>query len=106
MFKMKPIPFKGNYICGSFQVPPKHPDQRLKVSPADLKDQVMSFYFDPGVVEKACRIGKESFPLWHQTPQKKRWETLFKLKDVFQKKRKGIGCSNFQRNGQAPLGIP
>ena len=94
------IPFKGNYICGNFQAPNKNSDLKLKISPADLEDQIMEFHFDPGAIEKACLIGKESFPLWHQTPQQQRIEKLFKLKDIFRKRERELAVVISRETGK------
>lgn len=94
------IPFKGNYICGNFQIPNKNSGLKLKISPADLEDKIMEFYFDPGVTEGACLIGKESFPLWHQTPQKQRIEKLLKLKDIFRKRERELATVISRETGK------
>lgn len=94
------ISFKGNYICGNFKTSGKHLSPKLKVSPADLKDRIMKFYFDPDAVEKACLIGKESFPLWHQTPQTQRVAKLLKLKDIFRKRERELALVISRETGK------
>lgn len=83
------IPFKGNYICGSFDFS-KMGKKHIKVSPGDLSDKVMEFYFDPLVVDEACHQGKKAFLPWLKTPKKQRLETLFKLKKIFQKREREL----------------
>ena len=81
------ISFKGDYIFGKFQLS-KTGKRRVKISPADLSDKIMAFYFDPCRVDKTCLLGREAFLSWQRTPKKQRLEKLFKLKNIFQKREK------------------
>lgn len=94
------ISFKGNYIYGSFQTSRKHSGSKLKISPADIKDKIINFHSDPDAAKRACLIGKESFPLWHQTPQKQRIEKLLKLKDIFQKRERELALVISRETGK------
>ena len=83
------IPFKGDYIHGSFQLS-KTGKRQVKISPADLSDKVMAFYFDTRKVDKACLLGKEASLSWTKTSQIQRVEKLFKLKDIFRRREREL----------------
>ena len=88
---MKALKSKGDYIGGRFvKAKGSNNKERLIKSPADLKDQVFSFFSDPDHIEPACFLAKKAFPAWAALRQSARNVYLKKLSRVFKAREKEI----------------
>ncbi len=75
--------YKGDYINSQFIPAEKGHGEFKDISPADLNDHIMSVPFKHENMDEACRAAKKAFPAWSALPQKKRYEYLNRLKEIF-----------------------
>jgi succinylglutamic semialdehyde dehydrogenase len=75
--------YKGDYINGEFVEVKRGEDQWSIVSPADLKDSIISVQSQYKNVDKACLAAKRAFRDWALKPIAERKEYLLRLKAVF-----------------------
>ena len=78
---MQKIDYKGNYINGEFTKATK--DEWLKVSPADLSDEVFVAHEDYEHVDVAVEAAQKAFKTWSRLSLDERKNYLLKLKDVY-----------------------
>lgn len=77
--------YLGDYINGQF-VPVTKGDGDFKdISPADLKDQIMTVGYRHSHVDQACSAARAAYPNWGRLHLEERKAYLRKLKEVFEK---------------------
>lgn len=80
---LKNITFAGDFIAGKFIKNEKSDGQFKDISPADLKDQVLTIDYQLDHVDRACKAAKEAYMPWAKLSLNERKNYLLKLKDVF-----------------------
>ncbi len=80
---LTPMPFLGDYIDGRFVIP-SSPDGELKIlSPADLRDHVITVKHKLDSVDAAVNSAQKAFLPWARLSLDERKRHLLKLKEVF-----------------------
>ncbi len=98
---MKTLKSKGDYIAGRFvKAVSLNKKERLIKSPADLKDKVFLFFFDPAGGEQASFYAKKAFPAWAGLRQSARNVYLKKLAKVFKAREKEISLLISRETGK------
>ncbi|AGH96574.1 succinylglutamate-semialdehyde dehydrogenase [Pseudobdellovibrio exovorus] len=80
---LKNITFAGDFIAGKFIKNEKSDGQFKDISPADLKDHVLTIDYQLDHVDRACKAAKEAYMPWAKLSLDERKNYLLKLKDVF-----------------------
>jgi succinylglutamic semialdehyde dehydrogenase len=76
--------FKGDFI-GNQWIISSRPDGSFKdISPADLKDELMTVAYSHDHVDKACERAKSAFLPWARLTFEERKSYLLRLKEVFE----------------------
>lgn len=81
--QLKPVPFMGDYIDGKFIVPDRADGEFKDISPADLKDEIMTLEYRYDHIHMATHAAKRAFLPWARLPQEKRNEYLRRLKEIY-----------------------
>ena len=99
---------RGDYFDGLFQGPGKKPVKKpghkrqkiINLSPADLKDKVFEFYFNPQHIDPVCHSAKSAFTPWASLSQSKRNWFLKKLAQVYREKQEEIAILISRETGK------
>jgi succinylglutamic semialdehyde dehydrogenase len=83
MTQIFPIEYRGDFINGRFVSAAKGDGEIKDISPADLKDLVMSVPYKHDHVEEACLAAKKAYMGWAALPLEQRKTYLMKLKELF-----------------------
>lgn len=83
MNQIYPISYRGDYINGRFVEVTKGDGELKDLSPADLKDLVMTVPFKHDHIEEACVAAKKAYPAWATLTLEQRKMYLLKLREVF-----------------------
>lgn len=75
--------YLGDYINGQFITVEKPHGEFKDLSPADLKDTIMSVPFYHDHIDFACATAKAAYPKWGQLTFEERKSYLLRLKEVF-----------------------
>lgn len=77
------VSFKGDYINGHFETSSEPDGSWQIVSPANLKDHVISVDYQYSHVEKACRSARSAFEKWAALSCDERADYLKRLKELY-----------------------
>lgn len=80
---LKMVSFAGDFINGRFVTIDKNDGQFNDISPADLKDQVMTVKYKLDHVDQACQAAKQAYLPWAKLAVDERKKYLLKLKEIF-----------------------
>lgn len=80
---LKTVAFAGDFINGRFVAIDKNDGQFHDISPADLKDQVMTVKYKLDHVDQACQAAKQAYLPWAKLTVDERKKYLLKLKEIF-----------------------
>lgn len=82
--------YLGDYINGQFVAVSKGDGEFKDISPADLKDTIMTVGYRHSHVEQACLAARKAYPAWAKLQLDERKTYLRKLKEVFDKEAQRI----------------
>ena len=80
----QPSTFLGDFINGRWLKPDKADGQFKDISPADLKDEVLTVAFKHDHVDQAVEAAKKAFLPWARLSVKERKNYLLRLKEIFE----------------------
>lgn len=83
MEKPHPRPYVGDYIDGRFLIPDRADGEFKNISPADLKDEIMTLEYRYDHVHLATRAARKAFLPWARLSTEKRFEYLRRLKEIY-----------------------
>ena len=74
----------GDLIDGRFRVPERADGEFKVLSPADLKDHIMTLQFRYDHVDEACSAAKKAFLKWAMLSMDERKAYMIKIKELYQ----------------------
>jgi len=93
--------FLGDFINGQFQRS-THSDGSFKdVSPADLKDEVLTVSFSHEHVDRACEAAKKAFLPWARLSLEERKTYLLRLKELFESHKEEMALAICRDTGKS-----